>query len=698
MAFRYHELLAHDETIRLLQIAPSTNLDSSVPLECSILKTRLELASVYIALSYTWGNDVATASLSIDGLSFMIRPNLHSALLALRYVSSKRILWVDAICINQDDAIEKEYQVGLMRKIYQRASSVIIWLGTYDDEIGEAFAFIRQLQGSNVVADVSGGAFEQRIAQQPWKTGNALPIKSHNSRDLHVRHTFLTILTKIFTKDWWSRIWVIQEVAVSQLALIRCGHTSLPWMGLVHFLGRFPIQDMPRDVLELRYLRQSFQDIDAARQMVLNTLPIPLLSLLMRFRAFSSHDARDKVYALLGLAERDPMGILEHVLRTNYTASIEYTYKATVQFCVAVNHSLDILSTAGHRIDKSDWPSWIPSWDLAHPPWQHSTFKPYFSLLGPDLIQSKSPYQASGHHLPIARLSSPDDERPLLEVQGLKVAKVVQVGRISSTKFLESNLAPWFDMLHIHFQDHNGQLSKAAAFWTIRAELQREDDPFSYEEESYRNREEPKEAQTPNESSQRRQKPLMQATERNTSAKTDTISTHGGAITETCYRTLTTDRATIGSQSMPYLYLHHVLETQQAYLSQPLKGTTSSTSSVFQDLMIAIEQATNYRTLFITENGHIGLGPTAMKLGDGICVILGCSVPLVLRPQDVLQGYRQGQSHLGVQLEAPSREISRQTSDRHYRLIGECYLHGFMDGEAVSTEGWEEDIRTFSLI
>ena len=59
-------------------------------------------------------------------------------------------------------------------------------------------------------------------------------------------------------------------------------------------------------------------------------------------------------------------------------------------------------------------------------------------------------------------------------------------------------------------------------------------------------------------------------------------------------------------------------------------------------LMIAIEQATNYSTLFITEEGHIGLGPTTMKPGDGICVVLGCSVPLVLRSQDVLQGHRQG--------------------------------------------------------
>lgn len=226
MAFCYNERLAHGDTIRLLRVAPSSNLDSNAPLVCSIVKTRLELAPVYTALSYAWGNDVATTSLSVDGVSFMIRQNLHLALLALRYVSLERILWVDAICINQDDATEKEHQVGLMRRIYQRASNVTIWLSTYDDEIGEAFAYIRQLQGSNVVADVSGGAFEQKIAQRPWKTDNTLPSESGDSRDLHVRHTFLTILTKIFTQSWWSRIWVIQEVAVSELALIRCGHAT----------------------------------------------------------------------------------------------------------------------------------------------------------------------------------------------------------------------------------------------------------------------------------------------------------------------------------------------------------------------------------------------------------------------------------------------------------------------------------------
>jgi hypothetical protein len=149
---------------------------------------------------------------------------------------------------------------------------------------------------------------------------------------------------------------------------------------------------------------------------------------------------------------------------------------------------------------------------------------------------------------------------------------------------------------------------------------------------------------------------------------------------------------------MPYLYLHHAFETQQAFLSQPLNGAAINISSVFQDLMIAIEKATNYRTLFITEEGYIGLGPTTMKPGDGICVIRGCNVPLVLRSQEVLPDHRQGQSHLGVRIEAPSREVSRRTHHRHHRLIGECYVHGFMDGEAISTEGWEEDVRAFTLV
>lgn len=113
--------------------------------------------------------------------------------------------------------------------------------------------------------------------------------------------------------------------------------------------------------------------------------------------------------------------------------------------------------------------------------------------------------------------------------------------------------------------------------------------------------------------------------------------------------------------------------------------------------MIAIEQATNYRTLFITQAGHIGLGPTTTKIGDEIYVILGCSVPLVLRSQNVRQYHRQEQTILGARLQAHSRGLSRRTHRQCHRLIGECYLHGFMDGEAVSQEGSEEDVRTISL-
>lgn len=260
-------------------------------------------------------------------------------------------------------------------------------------------------------------------------------------------------------------------------------------------------------------------------------------------------------------------------------------------------------------------------------------------------------------------------------------------------------------MLHSHFQDHNGQLSKAVAFWRafgkIRTGLRKQEDQFIHEVESHLSDEEAKEVQSPNESSQRQNKPLMGATKCNTRANTDSISTYGEAITETCYRTLTADRTATGLQPMPYLYLHHMLETQQAFLSQQAQEATDKISSVFQDLMIAIEQATNYRTLFITEAGHSGLGPTTMKTGDEICIILGCSVPLVLRLQDVPQYDRQEQSHLGarlVGLETPSWEVSRPTHHRRRRLIGECYLHGFMDGGAVSKEGWEKDVRTFLVI
>jgi hypothetical protein len=93
----------------------------------------LESNPRFEALSYTWGDKKNQKHIVLNGDTFLIRENIEAALRRLRYTNKLRILWVDAICVNQRDDIEKNEQVLLMRQIYESAERVCIWLGEPTD-------------------------------------------------------------------------------------------------------------------------------------------------------------------------------------------------------------------------------------------------------------------------------------------------------------------------------------------------------------------------------------------------------------------------------------------------------------------------------------------------------------------------------------------------------------------------------------
>ena len=118
-------------SVRLLRLLPPSEKDSSI--ECQLFIYPLldsEGTHPYDALSYVWGPpEDNQPSIDVDGSVLSVRTNLHAALLHLRDHFVDRILWIDAICINQADEDEKSHQVQEMAKIYSKASRVIVWLG-----------------------------------------------------------------------------------------------------------------------------------------------------------------------------------------------------------------------------------------------------------------------------------------------------------------------------------------------------------------------------------------------------------------------------------------------------------------------------------------------------------------------------------------------------------------------------------------
>jgi hypothetical protein len=86
----------------------------------------------YIALSYTWGQDVRYDDIIVNGIYFPVGRNLWSFLNQMRFSNNFATFWIDAICIDQSQVFERNHQVQMMRKIYSQADSVSIWLGEED--------------------------------------------------------------------------------------------------------------------------------------------------------------------------------------------------------------------------------------------------------------------------------------------------------------------------------------------------------------------------------------------------------------------------------------------------------------------------------------------------------------------------------------------------------------------------------------
>ncbi|KAK0732246.1 heterokaryon incompatibility protein-domain-containing protein, partial [Lasiosphaeris hirsuta] len=119
--------------IRLLKLAPGP---ASSPIECTVQIHSIDNPPDFEALSYVWGSSADPVIIVCDSKRLTVTQNLHAALLQLRQFDTfrdGRLLWIDAICINQGDETEKTAQVRLMREIYSRAHNTTIWLGPNDD-------------------------------------------------------------------------------------------------------------------------------------------------------------------------------------------------------------------------------------------------------------------------------------------------------------------------------------------------------------------------------------------------------------------------------------------------------------------------------------------------------------------------------------------------------------------------------------
>lgn len=202
----------HDSrAIRILHLRPGQIKDSIV---CTLQVCSLHEHPPYHTLSYTWGDLNDVVLINCDNAILRVTKNLDIALRHIRQPRSPICLWIDAICINQDDIDERNCQVRIMKEVYAAADETICWLGEGDEDSNVAIDLIARM-ADVVKIPGPGGAltFNNVLAFPP-------PV---DIRNWDILSNFY------FRRSWSRRVWVRQEIAVSKILTIMCGKKTLDW-------------------------------------------------------------------------------------------------------------------------------------------------------------------------------------------------------------------------------------------------------------------------------------------------------------------------------------------------------------------------------------------------------------------------------------------------------------------------------------
>ncbi|EXF73105.1 heterokaryon incompatibility protein [Colletotrichum fioriniae PJ7] len=398
--FTYNEKLALNE-IRLIQLFPGEWLDG--------LESRLYVADrshKYQALSYAWGSSKRSNQITVNGKIHKITFNLDRALRAVRRQIEPITLWVDSICIDQDDAAEKGHQVGSMHDIFGSATEVIAYVGDGLDRSRKDYSRRFEKLGENPLTDL--GCLDilnsDHTCEKHWDTlKNSEPgsLTEHeeilclyslfallyfNSYDIerNLSESQLQVIIermRLFAiSDWWSRMWIVQEACVARRLTMAYGRALLPF----HYVesARMHLQspkiNHPELTRVIRFLAGRVDAISPARRLreeeeetiVGATTSSSLLWLLRRFRHRKSSEPRDKVFALLKLAE--DMKSKRPFLHNQLSIQANYEYDVSELFSHAtfeiIRHTGLLWMTTPDLLSKSriDIPSWVPDWSSEH--------------------------------------------------------------------------------------------------------------------------------------------------------------------------------------------------------------------------------------------------------------------------------------------------------------------------------------------
>ena len=282
----------------------------------------------------------------LDDVRVSVMQNLYNALQHLRYPNHERCLWIDYLCINQQSIEDKNAQVSSMHVIYRNASQVVTWLGLPSAHTTEAVAVLSALNPDEHLTTTFGAS----------DTSRSCAMKG------------LRRLEDLMLREWFQRVWTVQEVVLAYRAKVYVGHLELPWnlflkaaetfqehkiCCLVH---KFQTRDGDRED-DFHFLMMSNRFFQISGLERFKCGDSTLHNALFYFATRLATDPRDKVFSLLGFLKPE-----NRLIRVDYAISVPDLYKNVAVAIMQAGSELSILRNVQQPADHISLPSWCPDW------------------------------------------------------------------------------------------------------------------------------------------------------------------------------------------------------------------------------------------------------------------------------------------------------------------------------------------------
>ncbi|CAJ2502190.1 Uu.00g095840.m01.CDS01 [Anthostomella pinea] len=588
------------DRFRVVTIFPGA---SDQAIQCTLEHVALGKSPDYEALSYVWGNPEDKADIFCNGRRLQVTADLHAALHHIRPLGSEpRRIWADAICINQRDNDERGRQVRRMREIYPKASRVLIWLGEAHDGSDEGLEAAREIA--------------QACRQYAAERGDLKTISFSDGRASRLfgkfrdpsQFTRLEAFYRVIRRTWFTRVWVIQELALAAEATILCGNTVMDWKDLMDAITA-------QDHLNLHladHERNAYIFIlQKAREEWAQGMKLGLLSVLFRYRIFDSTDPRDKIFGLSSLARGKLADI--QALQADYNIGTLQLYCTIAEEILKESRTLHLLSVPRRfvGIGPQHLPSWVPDWT-------NTRLTACLGLLNYSDINDLG-FAATRASKAQIRF---DDATSSLAVEGHIVDRIQAVGSV-----LKVEEVPRTNFREVRIPKCSYVLDN----WLRVAEVKQEEPYITGE-------------------------PIRDAfaqtlVTESTSESIETLRAQLDILES--YASIARWLGSFSERKPPDTLVQQAVTAMHTAL---FHNTTDQLTLYFRIHMSSLAD----RRVFRTERGYIGLAAALAEAGEEVVVVKGGNVPLVLRPKGeawtlqgdyYVRGIMQGEAYDGERCE-----------------------------------------------